>query len=65
MVEFWCLNAKCGNRDSVQIAIAIDKWGAGTSLVMLARRAKCQQCGRRGCHVQVTSRDSFGRYGWR
>ncbi|MTJ79637.1 MAG: hypothetical protein F8N37_01250 [Telmatospirillum sp.] len=48
----------------MRIEDAIVRWGGGTSLVMLARRARCHWCGRQGCHVQVTARDAFGRCRW-
>lgn len=49
-VEFWCLS--CSHWHAVAIDTLIAKAGPGTSLVMLARRATCSRCKRRGCHVQ-------------
>jgi len=65
-VEFWCVGStqNCSYWLTVDIEMAIEKWGPGTSLVMLARRARCKVCGKKGCHVQVTSRLSSGQYNW-
>jgi hypothetical protein len=54
MLAFWCVrNARrCVNRHILPIEDAIQRFGPATSLVMLARRARCLQCGALGCHVQ-------------
>ena len=65
-VEFWCVGntMNCSYWFATAIEAAIEHWGPGTSLVMLARRARCKACGKKGCHVQVTSRLSNGDYNW-
>lgn len=49
-VEFWCL--ACNHMERVHIERLIGKVGSALPFVELARRAKCNGCGRRGCHVQ-------------
>lgn len=56
-IEFWCTGTQanghiCTNRNTVDIVVLIERHGPGTSLVMLARRMRCQVCGHRGGHVQ-------------
>jgi len=64
-LELWCVgNPKCHYWYVIDIETAIEKWEPGTSLVMLARRARCQKCGQKGCHVQPSSRLPNGKYNW-
>lgn len=57
-VEFFCVGstAQCTYSKAIAIDQAIETWGAGTPLVMLARRARCRSCGKVGCDVQVSFR---------
>jgi len=76
-IAFWCVrNARrCVNRHTMRIDDAIARFGPGTSLVMLARRSRCRQCGALGCHVQpdappyhnaqaIAAIDARGGFGW-
>ena len=64
-VQFWCVgNPRCSNRYDIAINDVIEKWGPSMTLVMLARQARCRQCGKRGSHVQVTSSLGWGRSRW-
>jgi hypothetical protein len=51
-LQFWCVTPNCLNRDTVPIAALTARYGPRVPLVMLARKARCRRCGRRGCHVQ-------------
>lgn len=72
-IELWCLTPTCSNRITIPIDMAIEAWGPGTMIVMIARRARCQWCRRdprrkAGAHVQATappSKGTSGRPAWR
>lgn len=53
-IEIWCVRRgiKCVNRTTIWIDLAIERFGGDTSLLNLARRARCTHCNVRGCHVQ-------------
>lgn len=53
-VNFRCVSPRCKHSRSMKITDAIIKFGASETLVSLARRARCDQCERRGVHVDVT-----------
>lgn len=63
-LQFWCVTPNCLNRDSVAIQALISRYGPAMSLVMLARKARCRHCGRRGCHVQPAPPPSRGQPGY-
>lgn len=54
-LEIWCVALPCTGRTLVQIDRLIADHGADMRLVMLARRARCRECGARGAHVQPDS----------
>ncbi|MBP2303345.1 hypothetical protein [Azospirillum picis] len=69
-IEFWCVGGradgrKCEHRKAVRISDIIAKLGPEISLIMLARRARCERCGKRGCHVQPSAPISRVSYGYR
>jgi len=51
-LQLWCVGPGCLNRDQVPIDRLVGRYGPEMSLVMIARKARCRHCGRRGCHVQ-------------
>jgi hypothetical protein len=61
-VEIWCVRRglRCVNRTTIWIDAAIERFGGETNLLRLARRAKCTQCGTKGCHVQPTAPLAYG-----
>lgn len=64
-VQFWCVEPGCLNRDTLPIDVLIRRYGPGYGLVLLARRARCKRCGRKGCHVQPAPPPAFGTPGHR
>ena len=69
-VEFWCvggrhLGRRCEHRESKPIDELIGRVGPGTSLVMLARRSRCDRCKKLGCHVQPADPPGHGMPGYR
>lgn len=69
-VEFWCvggqrLGRRCEHRETKRVDDLIRQAGPGTSLVMLARRARCNACHKRGCHVQPADPPGPGMPGFR
>ncbi|WP_434617422.1 hypothetical protein [Azospirillum sp. B2RO_4] len=69
-IEFWCIGGiafgrRCEHWNAVPIDDLIRRVGPGTSLVMLARRARCERCGKRGCHVQPSAPPCQGQPGFR
>ncbi|GEM_PF-6935989 len=69
-IQFWCVGGIAGTRPcfhwhTVNIEALIRKVGAEMSLVMLARRARCANCGKMGCHVQAISTLGYGMTQWR
>ncbi len=67
-IEIWCVSSgsRCSNRVTVPIGSAIERWGPGMPLVLIARRARCRSCGGRGAHVQLAAppAGSSPRYEW-
>src|SRR5579859_7798448 len=65
-IEFWCVARPrcCSNRYTIWIDDAIARYGATTPLIMLARRARCRQCGGRGCHIQPVAPLAYGMPGY-
>jgi hypothetical protein len=65
-VEIWCVRrgVRCVNRTTIWIDAAIERFGGTTNLLWLARRAKCTQCGAKGCHVQPTEPLAYGMPGY-
>lgn len=53
-INFRCVSPRCKHSRSMKITDAIVKFGASETLVSLARRARCDNCQRRGVHVDVT-----------
>src|SRR5579872_7221388 len=51
-LEIWCVHLPCTNWHRVPIDALIERHGPGTPLVMVARRARCGICKRKGAHVQ-------------
>jgi hypothetical protein len=58
-LELWCSGRNrerprepCLRRETVPIGTLIARYGPAVTLVMVARRARCGSCGRRGGHVQ-------------
>lgn len=69
-IEFWCvgsyhLGRKCEHWVAKPIDDVIRRAGPGTSLVMLARRARCDRCKKMGCHVQPSDPPCQGQHGFR
>ena len=69
-IEFWCVGGsvhgrRCAHRETKRIDDLIRQVGPGTSLVMLARRARCDQCKKVGCHVQPADPPGPGMPGYR
>lgn len=62
-LQFWCVTPNCLNRDTVDIRMLLARYGPEMSLVMLARKARCRFCGRRGCHVQPAPPPAIGQPG--
>lgn len=50
-IEICCLQLPGVHRDSVAIGPPIERVGAAATLIMIARRARCRFCRRRGAHV--------------
>jgi len=65
-VEIWCVRRgfRCVNRTTIWIDGAIARFGGDTNLLRLARRARCSQCGAKGCHVQPVDPLAFGMPGY-
>lgn len=56
-IEFWCVGGqafgrRCEHRESKRIDDLLRTLSPGTNLVMMARRARCARCKKRGCYVQ-------------
>lgn len=69
-IEFWCIGGRaygrpCDHWHAVPINDLIRRTSPGTSLVMLARRARCDRCGKLGCHVQPAEPPVQGQPGYR
>jgi hypothetical protein len=72
-IQFWCVRREsrgthdphCMHWETMKIEDAIARFGPGTTLVMLARRARCSLCGARGCHVQPAQPQAPGHPGHR
>lgn len=64
-IQFWCVTPGCLNRDRLPIDVLVRRHGPEYSLVMLARRARCKRCGRKGCHVQPAPPPAPGQPGYR
>lgn len=71
-LSFWCVGGHeklsrhpCTHWQEVPVAVLIGKLGPGLSLVMLARRARCAACGKRGCHVELVTPPGSGQPGYR
>jgi hypothetical protein len=56
-LDICCVGTRCMNRNRVAVAALIERLGAGTPLVMIARAARCKVCRHRGAHVQPTRPD--------
>lgn len=63
-LQFWCVSPGCLNRDTLPLRALVARYGPAMPLVMLARRARCRQCGRRGCHVQPMPPPAPGQPGY-
>lgn len=70
VIEFWCVGGRvhgrrCEHRQTKRIDDLIRQAGPGTSLVRLARRARCDICKKVGCHVQPADPPGPGMPGYR
>lgn len=68
-IEFWCVGGRvhgraCFHRETVPIDQLIERVGSNMTLVMLARRSRCRNCRRVGCHVQAVTSIGYGKPEW-
>lgn len=65
-IEIWCVRrgVRCCNRKTIWIDHAIEQFGADAMLLNIARRARCTECGAKGCHVQPVPPLAFGHPGY-
>ena len=52
-INFWCVSEPCRHHSQVNLMDLLRRHGGLTTLVSLARAAKCKNCGRKGVHVDV------------
>lgn len=51
-IEVWCTGPRCRHVRFMMLYEALQRFGRNTSLLQIAKRAACKECGRKGAHVQ-------------
>lgn len=51
-LQAWCLAPRCGHWGWVRVDALLARMNDHTPLLWIARRLRCEICGRRGCYVQ-------------
>lgn len=62
-LEFWC--PICRRYSCRDMKMLLARFDPATDLQMLARKARCGGCGRRGCHIQPADPPAQGTPGYR